>query len=69
MKVEINGKATEIEDGASVLDAATAIGVEPARGVAIALDGEVVPRGELAATPLREGQRVEVVVAIGGGCR
>ena len=67
MKVEINGTERELDDGASVRDAAEAIGVEPGRGVAIALDGEVVPRGEIDAVPLREGQRVEVVVAIGGG--
>ena len=67
--VEINGEPRELEEGASVHDAVLAAGVEPGRGVAIALDGEVVPRGELERTPLREGQRVEVVVAIGGGRR
>lgn len=67
MNVEINGKPTELADGASVCDAAAAVGVEPGRGVAIALDGEVIPRAALERTPLREGQRVEVVTAIGGG--
>ena len=69
MKVEINGQPTELDDGASVRDAAASLGVEPGRGVAIALDGEVVPRRELERTVLREGQRVEVVTAIGGGSR
>ncbi|MFN8149708.1 MAG: sulfur carrier protein ThiS [Solirubrobacterales bacterium] len=67
MKVEISGDEHELAEGASVRDAAEAVGVEPGRGVAVALDGEVVPRGELEAVVLREGQRVEVVAAIGGG--
>jgi len=37
------------------------------RGVAVALDGEVVPRGEWAGTTLRAGQSVEVLAAIQGG--
>jgi thiazole synthase len=68
MRIELNGEPVELPDGASVGDAAKAAGVEPSgRGMAVALDGEVVPRGELDGTPLREGQRVEVVAAIGGG--
>ena len=67
MRVEINGRGVELDEGASARDAAVAIGVEPGRGVAIALDGEVVRRAELETTQLREGQSVEVVTAIGGG--
>jgi len=69
MRVEINGEPRELAEGASAHDAALALGIEPGRGVAIALDGKVVHRGELDRTPLREGQRVEVVQAIGGGAR
>jgi len=67
VRVEINGMPTELRDGASARDAAAELGVEPGRGIAIALDGEVVPRAELERTILREGQRIEVVRAIGGG--
>ena len=38
-----------------------------ARGVAVAVDGEVVPRSEWAERRLEEGARVEVVGAIQGG--
>jgi sulfur carrier protein len=65
--VEINGERRELPEGSTVGDAAFAAGVEPGRGVAIALDGEVVPRGEIELTTLRDGSRVEVVAAIGGG--
>ena len=40
---------------------------EGGRGVAVALDGEVVPRGEWASTELREGQELEVLHAVQGG--
>ncbi len=38
-----------------------------ARGVAVALDGEVAPRGEWARRRWREGSKVEVLAAIQGG--
>jgi sulfur carrier protein len=38
-----------------------------ARGVAVAVDGQVVPRSQWAATPLVDGSHVEVVNAIQGG--
>jgi thiamine biosynthesis protein ThiS len=35
--------------------------------VAVALDGEVVPRGDWSPTTVHEGQQVEVVHAVQGG--
>ncbi len=35
--------------------------------VAVELNGEVVPRSRHADTELRDGDRVEIVVAVGGG--
>ena len=37
------------------------------RGVAVAVDAEVVPRGEWPARELSEGARVEILRAIQGG--
>jgi sulfur carrier protein len=42
-------------------------GTPEGRGVAVALDGEVVPRGQWQRTDLDDGARVEVVVAVQGG--
>ncbi|HEY4779784.1 MAG TPA: sulfur carrier protein ThiS, partial [Solirubrobacterales bacterium] len=68
MKIELNGAQRELADGATLADAVRESGAgDRARGVAVALDGEVVPRGEWEATPLREGQSVEVLAAIQGG--
>jgi sulfur carrier protein len=38
-----------------------------ARGVAVAVDGEVVPRGQWDGFALRDGQHVEVLQAVQGG--
>lgn len=70
MIVTLNGERREMPAGASVRDAALALGIEPsARGVAVAVDGAVVPRSEHESRELRGGERVEVVNAIGGGAR
>ena len=37
------------------------------RGIAVAINGEVVPRAAWTATPLRSGDRVEIVRARQGG--
>lgn len=68
MNVELNGEGVELADGASVADAVAAAGADSGRrGVAVAVDGEVVSRSGWDRTPLSEGQRVEVVEAIQGG--
>jgi thiazole synthase len=68
MKIELNGEPRELPPGATLDTAVRESGTAPeGRGVAVALDGEVVPRGEWGGTPLREGQKVEVLAAIQGG--
>jgi len=68
VRIELNGEARELAAGATLADAVRASGAdEGARGVAVALDGEVVPRAEWGATPLAEGAGVEVLAAIQGG--
>jgi sulfur carrier protein len=65
--VELNGNPAELERGATVADAVSATGAETDRGVAVAVDGEVVPRSEWESTRLQDGQRVEVLRAAQGG--
>jgi sulfur carrier protein len=67
MTVEVNGQPVELSDGAALSDAVSQAGGAPSRGVAAAVDGEVVPRSAWESTRLREGQKVEVVGAIQGG--
>ena len=68
MNVTLNGEQHELAERASVSDAVAASGAEPAgRGLAVAVDGEVVPRGRWERYELRDGQRVEVLQAVQGG--
>ncbi len=68
MNVSLNGEPRVIDDGACVADAASHAGIDDGeRGVAIAVDGLVIPRSRWAQTPLVEGQRIEVVRATAGG--
>lgn len=68
MTVELNGDAVELDEGASVADAVERLGPEPgSRGIAVAVDGEVVPRSAWSSTELSSGQRIEVVGAVQGG--
>jgi sulfur carrier protein len=66
MNVIVNGEPTELAPGATVDSVLAALDV-PDRGVAVAVDAEVVPRGEWPAHELSEGARVEVLRAIQGG--
>ncbi len=68
MTIEVNGEPLELDEPITVAAIVSAAGVEPARrGVAVAVDGEVVPRSAWDETELQDGQRVEVVGAIQGG--
>ncbi len=66
MNVTLNGSPRELDDGATIADVLALLDA-PDRGVAVAIDAEVVPRGEWAAVTLRDGARIEVVQAVQGG--
>ena len=68
MKVLLNGEPRDLRDGATVVDAVDASGApESHDGVAVAVDGEVIPRGRWSAEQLTEGQQIEVLTAVQGG--
>jgi sulfur carrier protein len=67
MTIELNGEPVEVTEAATVAAAVEISGAGERRGVAVAVDGEVVPRSAWEETALSEGQRVEVVGAIQGG--
>jgi sulfur carrier protein len=66
MKVVVNGEPTELAPGATVEAVLASLDL-PHRGVAVAVDAEVVPRGEWPQHELNDGARVEVLRAIQGG--
>jgi sulfur carrier protein len=66
--IRVNGAPTAVAEGATVadilrdLDLATDL-----RGIAVAVDGEVVPRGEWHSARVPAEARVEIVAAVQGG--
>ena len=68
MRVVVNGRDAEVGEEATVESVLAALDVPAgARGVAVAVDAEVVPRGEWSSLRLGEGARVEVLHAVQGG--
>ena len=69
MRIIINGDPLELPHaGAMVADAVAASGAPASPdGLAVAVDGEVIPRREWGVTALRDGQRVEILQAVQGG--
>ena len=66
--ITVNGTVSDLPEGAYIGDVLEALGVDPGRrGVAIAVDGEVVPRGQWDSTSLPAGAHIEVVQAVQGG--
>ncbi|KRV50175.1 thiamine biosynthesis protein ThiS [Wenjunlia vitaminophila] len=66
MTVSVNGEPRRIPAGLT-LDRLVATLTSAPAGVAAALNESVVPRGQWPATPLGEGDRVEVLTAVQGG--
>ncbi len=68
MRVTVNGDPRDLGTDATVAVAVAAVGVAPdERGVAVAVDGAVVPRSAWRDTPLTPEARVEVLRATAGG--
>ena len=68
VNVTVNGDRRELPPGATVASVVALLPNAPeGRGVAVAVEGEVVPRAQWAAVELRDGASVEVVAAVQGG--
>ncbi len=67
MRVRVNGEERVLAPGTTVESLVRSLGAEPARGVAVALDGEVVPRSAWDRIEVGDGQELEVLRAVQGG--
>jgi sulfur carrier protein len=66
--IVLNGESMELRPGETVAAVLERLGLATdTRGVAVAVDGEVVPRGRWEAFTLAEDARVEVLGAMQGG--
>ena len=66
MKVTVNGEPREIPADTSVAQLIRQV-TDQQTGIAVAVNGEVVPRRGWPATALGDGDQVEVVTAVQGG--
>jgi sulfur carrier protein len=80
VRLTVNGECRTLDDGARVADVVLAVmaratqpvavratGAAQTRGVAVAVNGDVVPRSAWPDLPLRDGDTIEVLTAVPGG--
>ena len=67
MEVRINGKETEVHQSMSIVDYLTSIGFDKKVSIAVAINGEIIPKEEYSETKLKNVDSMEVERAIGGG--
>jgi len=66
--IVLNGESSDLRAGETLAAVLARLGVGlDARGVAVAVDGEVVPRAAWVSFALAEDARVEVLTAMQGG--
>jgi sulfur carrier protein len=64
----LNGERSDVHAGETVAAVLGRLGLDmEARGVAVAVDGEVVPRAQWGSFTVSEHARVEVLTAMQGG--
>lgn len=66
MRFTLNGSAADGEGTVADL-VAQRFGARGGRGIAVAVNGIVVPRGAWVATAILDGDRVDIVTAVQGG--
>lgn len=66
IEVVVNGEKRQFTEGITLAELLTEVGTTQ-RGVAVALDGEVVARGSWPDVVVPAGARVEILTAVQGG--
>ena len=64
--VTVNGEAREFERALQVQELIERLGLAGKR-IAVERNGEIVPRSRFAAQDVSDGDKLEIVVAVGGG--
>jgi sulfur carrier protein len=66
VRLTVNGEERVFGEAATVAELVAELGLDP-RKVAVERNLEIVPRSAYGATPLGDGDRLEIVHFIGGG--
>lgn len=64
--LHINGEARQFKQDISVAELIAAMGLTGKR-IALERNGEIVPRSSFSSQTLADGDKLEIVVAVGGG--
>ena len=67
MQLQINGNRREVAAAASTLAAVLGVLELGDKRIAVELNGAIVPRTRYTDTPVKDGDRLEIVGAVGGG--
>ena len=66
MQIQLNGETKTVDAGSSLLQLIDQLELTGKR-IAVEINEDIIPRSEHADTRLQEGDRIEIVHAIGGG--
>ncbi len=66
MTVLVNGDSSDVRAGTTVAGVVDALARSP-KGIAVAVNGEIVPRSAWTKTKVNDGDEVEVLAAAQGG--
>ena len=66
MRVTINGQSRDLATAATLSELLVELELSGKR-IAVERNGEVVPKSQHATTRLADGDRFEIIVAVGGG--
>ncbi|MCD9098074.1 sulfur carrier protein ThiS [Luteimonas fraxinea] len=66
MNIRLNGEDLALDTGSTIAALLTQQGLADRR-VAVEINGDIVPRGRHAEHAIQDGDRVEIVHALGGG--
>jgi sulfur carrier protein len=66
VQITVNGKPRQLGASTSLAELVRAVS-DRDKGIAVALNNEVVPRGSWGETAISDGDRIDVVTAVQGG--
>ncbi len=66
MQVQINGQSSELSSGVTALELIQQLGYENQR-IALEVNEAIIPKSKHAEFALHEGDKIEIIKAVGGG--
>jgi sulfur carrier protein len=66
VKLTINGEEREVSSSKTVTELVKELKIN-APNIAVALNSQVIPKSQYPETPVKEGDTIEIVHAVGGG--